>query len=69
MVLVGEVKVAATAKEVHAIAERLRRDAARCPDLVGTRIEVAVWVLEGRGEVAGIPVVRAEQVVGTPKHR
>jgi uncharacterized protein len=68
-VLVGEVKVSATAREVRGIAERLRRDATRCPDLVGKQIEVAVWVLRGSGEVSGVEVVRAEDVVGKPSHR
>jgi uncharacterized protein len=66
VVLLGEVKVAATSREVRAIAARLRRDAARCPDLVGRRCEFAVWVLRGRGGVPGVTVVRAEDVVGVP---
>jgi len=65
-VLVGEVKVSATAAEVRAIAERLRRDAARCPELVGKSVEVAVWVLRGRRRVPGICVLGAEDVVGPP---
>ncbi len=68
-VLVGEVKVSATAREVRAIADRLRRDAARCPDLVGRQVEVAVWVLNGSGKVPGVTVVRAEDVVGRPRRR
>lgn len=66
IVLVGEVKVSATVREAKAIAERLRRDAVRCPDLAGRRIECAVWSLGGRGDAAGVAIVRAEQVVGRP---
>jgi uncharacterized protein len=66
VVLLGEVKVTATPREVRAIAAKLRRDAARCPDLIGRKCEVAVWVLRGRGQVPDVTVVRAEDVVGVP---
>lgn len=72
-VLVGEAKVTATSAEVRTIAERLRRDAARCPELIGKSVEVAVWVLRGRRQVPGITVLGADDVVGRPeglaKHR
>jgi len=68
-VLVGEVKLTATVREVRAIAARLRRDAARCPDLAGREVVPAVFVLRGRAAVAGVEVVGAEQVVGRPPAR
>jgi len=66
-VLVGEVKLAATTAEVRAIAERLQRNATRCPELVGKNVEVAVWVLRGRRQVPGVTVLGPEDVVGRPK--
>jgi hypothetical protein len=68
-VLVGEVKVTATAREIAAIAERLRREVARCPDLVGYDVDFAVWILRGSARVPGVTVLRAEDVVGAPGRR
>lgn len=65
-VLVGEAKVAATRTEVESLAARLRRDAARCPDLAGRRIDVAIWVLRGRPGAPGVAVFTAADVVGVP---
>ena len=65
-VLVGEVKIAATAREVRAIADRLARDAARCPELAGRKVELAVWVLRGPVRVPGVTVITAEDVVRRP---
>jgi AAA+ ATPase superfamily predicted ATPase len=66
LVLVGEAKVSATAREVRRIAAELQRNAARCPELVGRRVQPVVWVLRGRPRVPEVTVLSAEDVVGKP---
>ncbi|HEX5054772.1 MAG TPA: ATP-binding protein [Planctomycetota bacterium] len=61
-VLVGEAKLTATAKEVRGIAERLARDAARCPELLGRRVSVAVWVLRVARPPADVEVITADRL-------
>lgn len=68
-VLVGEVKVTATVREIAVIAARLAREVQRCPDLVGYAVDFAVWVLRGSGSVPGVTVLRADHVVGSPPRR
>ncbi|MBK8101459.1 MAG: ATP-binding protein [Planctomycetes bacterium] len=64
--LVGEVKLAATASELHAAAERLRALAPRCPELAGKQLHFAMFVLRGPAKEPAVTVVTAEQVVGRP---
>jgi len=66
LVLVGEAKVSATAREVRGIAAELQRNAARCPELVGRRLQPVVWVLRDRPRVPEVTVLSAEDVVGEP---
>jgi len=63
-VLVGEAKLTATAREVRQFADRLARNAARCPELAGRRCSVAVWVLRGAKGATGVEVVSADDVIG-----
>ncbi|MEO6597425.1 MAG: ATP-binding protein [Planctomycetota bacterium] len=66
LVLVGEAKVTATVREVRRIEAQVMRDAARCPELAGCKVQPAVWVLRGRPRVPGVAVVTADDVVGRP---
>jgi hypothetical protein len=62
-ILVGEAKLAATAREARALLDDLVRRAARCPALEGKRVEPALWVLRPRGRITDARVLGAGAVV------
>ncbi len=65
--LVGEVKLSASAKEARELLAALERKAAICPPLAGKQVTATLWVLRRRGRIDDERVVGPDAVMTAPQ--